>query len=230
MHACVRVQTGLRKSDSLSQLSGVGSSLLGAGGGGCCAEEKQLSFAYSVGTGAAGGTGVLSSSAGGGVAGSSALCGPGCLGVSQRRLVIVGVEGRSLSEDARLLRWARRQVVRPEDVVVLVSCWELASDARFLRVPGMILVSTSGACDYNKAQQRAVTQRLRGLAQQNLPNLKVYPLALPVGKASFVSRLRNRLAGCVRWGQVRRRRLALCVQRGCGRPSWAGCSVRCLDS
>ncbi|CDI77318.1 hypothetical protein, conserved [Eimeria acervulina] len=99
---------------------------------------------------------------------------------SSQRIVMIGLECSSSSRQVRLLRWARRHLLRSGDVVVLVSCWELARDPKYVRVPGMILAATSAAGAYNRQQQQQVQQRLRDLAESALKGLHVYCLAVPI--------------------------------------------------
>ena len=56
-----------------------------------------------------------------------------------QRIVVIGLQCRSSNKDLRLLRWARRHLLHANDVVVLVSCWELATDPKYVRVPGRML-------------------------------------------------------------------------------------------
>lgn len=56
------------------------------------------------------------------------------------RIVVIGLEFSSSSRDMRLLRWARRHLLQAADVVVIVSCWELAREPKYCRVPGNLLM------------------------------------------------------------------------------------------
>ncbi|CDJ58322.1 hypothetical protein, conserved [Eimeria maxima] len=102
------------------------------------------------------------------------------------RIVVIGLEFSSSSRDMRLLRWARRHLLQAADVVVIVSCWELAREPKYCRVPGMILAATSAAGAYNRQQQQQVQQRMRELAQSALKGLHVYCLAVPISESPVV--------------------------------------------
>ncbi|CDJ37558.1 hypothetical protein, conserved [Eimeria tenella] len=111
--------------------------------------------------------------------GSSSSCG--------QRIVVIGLQFRSSSRDLRLLWWARRHLLQQTDVVVLVSCWEIARDPKYARVPGMILAATSAAGAYNRQQQQHVQQRMHDMAEISLNGLHVYCLAVPISSTSKTS-------------------------------------------
>lgn len=123
-----------------------------------------------------------------------------CSNCCSQRIVVVGLQCRSSSKDLRLLRWARSNLLHANDVVVLVSCWELATDPKFVRVPGMILAATSAAAAYNRQQQQQVQQRMRDVAAAALRGLHVYCFAVPVGstKKTSVGDLLCRVSGELR--------------------------------
>lgn len=99
----------------------------------------------------------------------------------RERIVVIGLQCHSTSRDAKLLEFARRHLLQPNDVVVVVSCWELATDPKYVRVPGMILSATSAAtASYNRQQQQQMQQRMRHVAEASLKGQHVYCLAVPV--------------------------------------------------
>ncbi|XP_026191296.1 uncharacterized protein LOC34619545 [Cyclospora cayetanensis] len=108
-------------------------------------------------------------------------------GCCMQRIVVIGLQCRSSNKDVRLLRWARRHLLRPNDIAVLVSCWEFARDPKYVRVPGMILSATSAAGAYNRQQQHQVQQRMRSLAGSALKGLHVYCLAVPISSTNKTS-------------------------------------------